>query len=487
MSLRRGPLLQELLETRFTPLRYGDTLGQAVSIFRHNKVDFIPVVDEEEKLLSALTRSCLYDALLRGAHLQDPIDPYLLKDVFTLPANLPFETLIEMVKKSPVGTAPVLDAKGRVVGLLTKSNMVMALIRRLDALATQLQAFLYSVQDGMANVEEPERVARINSVNNGGIDDIITVNPLMKRIKEEIVQVARGGSTVLITGESGTGKGLVASAIHESSPRRGHKFIKINCSAIPEQLLEAELFGYAPGAFTDALRTGKPGRLEKAHQGTVFLDEIGDMSPLLQAKLLRVLEEKEFERVGSLETIKVDIRIIAATNQDLGKAVEEGLFRKDLYYRLNVINLHLPPLRERLEDIEPLVLNFIEKYNQVLDTHVRGISQEALMALKGHHWPGNVRELENVIERALNYVRRGLIRVEHLPPYLLKAATYSGTTAPENTFRFEMGLRERELILSALARTNGNKSEAARLLNLSRSHLYEKMKRLGIPGGRGET
>jgi len=485
MSLRRGPLLQELLETRFTPLRYGDTLGQAVSIFRHNKVDFIPVVDEEEKLLSALTRSCLYDALLGGAHLEDRIDPYLLKDVFTLSANLPFESLIEMVKKSPVGTAPVLDTKGRVVGLLTKSNMVMALIRRLDALATQLQAFLYSVEDGIANIEGPETPADVR-VKNGGVEDIITVNPEMKRIKEEIVQVARGGSTILITGESGTGKGLVASAIHESSPRRGHKFIKINCSAIPEQLLEAELFGYAPGAFTDALRTGKPGRLEKAHQGTVFLDEIGDMSPSLQAKLLRVLEEKEFERVGSLETIKVDIRIIAATNKDLGKAVEEGAFRRDLYYRLNVISLHLPPLRERLEDIDPLVLNFIAKYNQVLDAQVRGISQEALRVLKNHDWPGNVRELENVIERALNYVRRGLIRVEHLPPYLLKAVSYSDTAARQKTYRFEMSLRERELISSALARANGNKSEAARLLNLSRSRLYEKMKRLRISGESGE-
>src|SRR5262249_38667532 len=295
-----------------------------------------------------------------------------------------------------------------------------------------------------------------------------------------------------ITGETGTGKEVVARAIHHNSPRRVNRFVALNCSAIPETLLEAELFGHVRGAFTGAVGN-RQGRMEQAHKGTLFLDEVGTMSAALQMKLLRVLQEREFERVGDSHTIKVDVRVIAATNSDLTKLVAQGEFREDLFYRLNVIPVHLPPLRERKDDIPLLVRHFLDKLTAADDRESAGgrdvtLSQEGMRRLMAYHWPGNVRQLENAIERAVAFsAGRAQIDVGDLPPEIqeardgsLSAAVASGVSLPEDGMNLDLFIAgiERDLIHRSLERTGGNKGEAARLLGLKRTTLVEKLKRL---------
>jgi two-component system, NtrC family, response regulator AtoC len=299
--------------------------------------------------------------------------------------------------------------------------------------------------------------------------------------------VAATSSTTLITGETGTGKEVVARAIHQGGARRAHAFVALNCSAIPEPLLEAELFGHVRGAFTGAVGN-RQGRLEQAHKGTLFLDEVGTMSPALQVKLLRVLQEREFERVGDATTIKVDVRVIAATNANLRRLVEEGQFREDLFYRLNVIPVHLPPLRERREDIPLLVQHFLDKFRAVAGTGTPQtpltVSHDAMRRMMAYHWPGNVRQLENAVERAVAVsAGRGQIDVADL---LQDVVRQDGPLFPAALSLPEEGLDldsfvasiERELIQRALERAGGNKGQAARLLSLKRTTLVEKLKRL---------
>ena len=309
-------------------------------------------------------------------------------------------------------------------------------------------------------------------------DQIVTNNPEFKKIKKEALFIARSSSTVLMTGESGVGKDMFARGIHEASPRAKKPFVKVNCVSIPETLFESELFGYAPGSFTGALKNGKPGYFERANTGTIFLDEIGDMPMSIQAKLLQVLQEKEFVRVGGTSKQTVDVRIIAATNRDLRDAVAKKTFREDLYYRLNVIEIHLPPLRERQEDILPLAESFIEKYNNILGSMVTRISEEAQQYLTDYSWPGNIRELENAIERAANYVWEGEIGVEHLPGQIIQLN--QAEPASVSTYRSSLIDFEKEMLLDALQQTNGNRSAAARLLHLSRSTFYERLSKYGI-------
>jgi DNA-binding NtrC family response regulator len=293
--------------------------------------------------------------------------------------------------------------------------------------------------------------------------------------------VAPSNSTILVTGETGTGKEVVARAIHHNSPRRAHRFVALNCSAIPETLLEAELFGHVKGAFTGAIGA-RQGRFEQAHKGTLFLDEVGTMSTALQMKLLRALQEREFERIGDSQTTKVDVRVIAATNSDLSRMVAEGEFREDLYYRLNVIPVHVPPLRDRREDIPLLVTHFLERY-----APGRGMqmSQGAMRALMAFAWPGNVRQLENAVERAVALsAGRNEVDVQDLPPDL--HAGPEQTTTPFVDFP-DAGLDlpaylaaiERDLIRRSLDRTGGNRNRAAELLRIKRTTLVEKLKRLG--------
>jgi len=304
----------------------------------------------------------------------------------------------------------------------------------------------------------------------------------MKRLFQLLETVAATNSTILIDGETGTGKEVVARAIHHNSPRKVHRFVALNCSAIPETLLEAEIFGHVRGAFTGAIGN-REGRLEQAHRGTLFLDEVGTMSPALQMKLLRVLQEREFERVGDSKTIKVDVRVIAATNSDLLKMVGEGQFREDLYYRLNVIPVHLPPLRERRDDIPLLVQHFLEKFRSG-GAAVVTVSQEAMRQLMSYNWPGNVRQLENATERAVAFGgSRGQIEAADLPPEVAGAQA-NGVNAsfalPDEGVDLDALVTniERELIQRSLERTGGNKGQAAKLLNLKRTTLVEKLKRL---------
>jgi DNA-binding NtrC family response regulator len=315
------------------------------------------------------------------------------------------------------------------------------------------------------------------------IDGLVGQSRVMRDLLQLLETVAATSSTVLITGETGTGKELAARAIHHNSPRRANRLIAINCSAIPETLLEAELFGHVRGAFTGAVGT-RQGRLEQAHKGTLFLDEIGTMSPALQAKLLRVLQEREFERVGDSHTIKIDVRVIAATHSDLARMVAEGTFREDLFYRLNVIPVQLPPLRERREDIPLLVQHFLQKLAGEAGRGAVTISQDALRRMMAYHWPGNIRQLENACERALAFSQgRSQIDVHDLTPDIQNQpapADSSEVWFPDAGLDFERYIEgvELSLIRRSLERTQGNKRQAAKLLNLKRTTLIEKLKRL---------
>ena len=304
------------------------------------------------------------------------------------------------------------------------------------------------------------------------VDGLIGKSPQMRRIYELIKIVAEVDSTVLIQGESGTGKELVAKAIHENSNRAEKPFAALSCVSLPGSLLESELFGYEKGAFTGATKN-KKGWLEVAHLGTLFLDEVGDISHETQMKLLRFLQEHSFERVGGTNPIKVDIRVIAATNKDLEKAVQEGSFREDLYYRLNTIPIHLPPLRERKEDIPILAAHFLEKFRHEVKREIETISPEALSLMSEYDWPGNVRELENAIERAVVLSRDNVII-----PYALPEAVRKSQHTESDSY----SLRENEerLILKALAATNGEIKKAAQLLEISRPTLYSKMEKHDI-------
>jgi len=310
----------------------------------------------------------------------------------------------------------------------------------------------------------------------------------MARVFQLLETVAPTNSTILITGETGTGKEVVARAIHHNSPRHMFRFVALNCTAIPETLLEAELFGHVRGAFTGAVGN-RQGRLEQAHKGTFFLDEVGTMSTALQTKLLRVLQEREFERVGDSHTTKVDVRVIAATNSDLPRMVADGQFREDLFYRLNVIPVQLPPLRERKEDIPLLVQHFLDKFraeaNSGQPRAPMTVAQDAIRRLMAYSWPGNVRQLENAIERAVAMsAGRSQIDVTDLPEEIQQAPEAvlpSTVSLPEDGLDLEAFISrvERELIERSLERTGGNKGRAARLLRLKRTTLVEKLKRFG--------
>lgn len=690
-------MLMSDMMTRDVPLlRLTDNLKQGVELLRWTKLDALPVVDEDDFLIGIFTKANVLDAFLVGADSSEIITQHFNPQVVTVEADAPYREVEQRAKQSSVGTGVVVDKEGKALGIFTKVDMILALFREAEQLATKLNTVYQAMPNGIIVVDRNNRIQQINpsgekilgleqeglqghlfsnvfpGLNLSGVlkqsqhligvqtemnqvsvlcnispvgegagavivfqaltdfeqvaleldatkrlyetlltvtniayeaifvvDDqgkitlvneaachffgkkekellqqpidqviansrllrtlktgmaetneiqvihgrpyivsrlpivregkiigavgkiifqkleevkelaqrfaemdhelnfykeqvgttrlpitfnqIISVSQDMRRLKQEAEIVARGNSTIMLTGESGTGKELFAEAIHQASLHRKGPYVKVNCAAVPENLLESEFFGYASGAFTGAQKGGKAGKFAVANGGTLFLDEIGDMSLNLQSKLLRVLEDRCFEPVGSNDSVKVDVRILAATNKDLIQMVASGEFRSDLYYRLNVISFRLIPIRDRSDDIIPLVHVFLERLNKDFGKRIVGITPDVHKILVGHRWPGNVRELKNVIERAVNFASGELLELEDLPFYLREEEQKMPLS-----LRKEWNLEsahehlDKETLEKALLKMNGNKSEVARLLGISRSWLYEKMRRYDI-------
>ena len=342
---------------------------------------------------------------------------------------------------------------------------------------TEMRMVIHKELD-VRNLREENRSLREALGKRFSHPNIVARSPKMQEVLATVERVARTNSTVLLGGESGVGKDLIARAIHEKSRRASGPFLKINSTAIPENLLESELFGFEKGAFTGAVAS-KPGKFELADKGTIFLDEIGDVPPLTQVKLLRVLQEREFERLGGTRTVKVDVRLLAATNKDLRQALEQGTFREDLYYRLNVVPIDIAPLRERKQDIPDLVNLFVSRFTGESGKPVEGITPEAMQILVSYHWPGNVRELQNIVERACALAKGSVLGPSdiHLDVRPAKAVNGSGGFLPDG---MTLEQWEDEMVQEALRRANGNKSQAARLLGLSRNALRYRLSKIGI-------
>lgn len=360
-----------------------------------------------------------------------------------------------------------LEVLNKNVGTFTEEDLQYA-----DILASQIAVALENAQ--LRDQLMKENIVLKREIKETLDEEFIGESPSVLKLMENVRRVALSDVAVLIRGESGTGKELIARKIHELSPRNGRPFVKVSCAAIPETLLESELFGYEKGAFTGAYTT-KKGLFEIANGGTIFLDEIGDVGTLVQAKLLRVLQEKEFLRVGGVKPIKVDVRIISATNRNLEEAIKLGKFREDLFYRLNVITIYLPPLRERKEDIPLLVKHFINKYNKLLNRKFKGIEDEAMEVLLAHNWPGNVRELENVIERAMVLGDEPVIKVKDI-------IISVNDELREDSVGLKSSIEqiERRSIENALQKAKGNISKAAQMLGIKRATFYYKMKKYKI-------
>ena len=369
------------------------------------------------------------------------------------------------LRRTLTGGKPVIGATADIISVTGKRTPIRistALLRGEDgAVVGGVETF----QD-LSHVEQLRKELEARYT----FEDIVGRSPAMRKVFEILPDIAASNSTVLIEGASGTGKELFARAIHNLTPRKKKRFVAVNCAALPDSLLESELFGYKAGAFTDA-RRDKPGRFALADGGTIFLDEIGDISPAMQVRLLRVLQERTIEPLGATETVKVNVRVLAATNKDLTGLVREGKFREDLFYRIRVIYLKLPGLNERREDIPLLVDHVIAKFNRLQGKDIAGVSQEVLVRLMEHNYSGNVRELENIIEQAFVLCRSGLIEVSHLPPELRPPSLAAGTLDSGMSLR----AMEKHLIETALERSGGNRQRAARELGINPSTLYRKL------------
>lgn len=348
-------------------------------------------------------------------------------------------------------------------------NDARSMVRQMNLLASEVDFY----KDELAR----ERGAKYS------LDNIIGTSPAVQRMKEQIVLAAKSSSTVLIDGETGTGKELIAHSIHEMSARRTENFVRVNCAAIPPELMESEFFGYTPGAFTGALKKGKVGRFMLANRGSIFLDEVNLLTPTIQPKFLRVLQEMEVDPVGSEQPHSVDVRVIAASNIALEKLVQEGKFRSDLFYRLNVIRITAPPLRERKEDFPALTENLIQRLNRQLGMSVQGVSEEVLSMFGDYDWPGNVRELQNAIESAMNMAQSPILQVQdfsHLAQRISARRYQHPTVKEEFSLRTARQHFEAGIIRDALAYSNGNRVQAANLLGISRTVLYKKMEQYGL-------
>jgi len=337
------------------------------------------------------------------------------------------------------------------------------------------QDIMQNVAKFMHELKSYQDEFNLEPVAGAGKEIIKGMSPIIKALRETILWIGSSPSSVLISGESGTGKELFAQSIHYSGARAEKPFVKVNCAAIPEPLLESELFGYVEGAFTGARKGGKIGKFEQANDGTIFLDEIGDMPLSMQAKLLRVLQEREIERIGDDHTIPVDVRVISATNKDLKWMINQGTFRPDLYYRLNVVNLYIPPLRERTEDIPILVHYYLEQLNTKLGLKIQSIEDDAMRALLQYNWPGNTRELINVLETSMNFCRHATLTSDTLPLFLHRQSV--DEIPVDYDLKSGKEVAEKERISTALKRSYGNRQQAAAILGISRTTLYRLMKK----------
>jgi transcriptional regulator with PAS, ATPase and Fis domain len=368
---------------------------------------------------------------------------------------------------------PIRDDSGKIIGAV--GQVMFRDVAEITELAQKLNLL-------ESKLEYYERELEHLRSSKYTFDHIIGTSPAIEEAKRLALKAAEGSSTVLLLGESGVGKELFAHAIHHGSPRRSKAFVRVNCSSIPRELMESELFGYEAGAFTGAGRRGKPGKFEMANQGSIFLDEVGDMPLEMQAKLLRVLQEKEVERVGGTKTLGVDFRLIAATNADPEELVKAGRLRRDLFYRLNVVPVHIPPLRERREDIPAISRHLLSRIREEQGLGRLGISAEVLALFQRYEWPGNIRELTNVLERASYAADGPQIEMEHLPLFLQDIRGARAGERQRSNLRQAVREAEREAVLQALKMAKGNKAKAAKLLGIHRTGLYQKLGRLKLTG-----
>ncbi|WZL74173.1 sigma 54-interacting transcriptional regulator [Clostridiaceae bacterium 35-E11] len=455
-------------------LEYEKNLSEILRTILDNAYEGIIVVDEQgyimminEPYIEFLGKK---EEEIIGKHATEIIDTTRLHIVVKTGKEEIGEVQKVRGKNIVVMRTPIYK-EGRVVGAIGK--IMFKDLKEVNVLASKIKSIENELKYYKNALKEVSNVKY-------RFENIIGVSDKLKETKFLAEKATHTNSNVLIRGESGTGKELFAHAIHAESNRAMGPFIKVNCAAIPAELLESELFGYEEGAFTGARRGGKIGKFELANGGSIFLDEIGDMPHSMQAKLLRVLQEKEVERVGGTKNIPLDVRIIAATNRNLEEMIEKGEFREDLYYRLNVMSINIPPLRERIEDLEPMVHYLLTKISEEVGNYVTKIAPKAMKYLESYTWPGNIRELENVLERAINLVDYGKeIQVNHLPMHLRKAEVHVKIRGDKD-LKSILEEVEKEAILDCLKRTNGNRTETAKILNISRSSLYEKLWKYGI-------
>jgi len=452
------------------------------------------VVDDEEDLRQAIVELLTVDGFeVLGVATAEQAQDLLSQtafDVLITDINLPGKSGIELLEDTLTRYPEIVGIV--ITGFGTIETAVQAIKKgAYDYLSKPFKLVELSliVRKGLEErtLRFENQYLRNQLKNKYAFDNIIGTGRSMARIFELIDSVAGLNSTVLIQGETGTGKELIAKAIHFNSPRKEQKLVSINCGAIPENLLESELFGHVRGAFTGAVQN-RVGRFEQANNGTIFLDEVGNMPAALQVKLLRVLQEREFERVGGNDSIKIDVRIVAATSSNLELMVNEGTFREDLYYRLNVIPIYMPPLRDRREDIPLLIQRFVTQFCETHKLEMKTVSPQVMKAMMGYEWPGNVRQLENIVERMVALTgTRTAIMPSDLPPEIQSSETFGNGTIfeiPEEGINFTNIVvdMERELILQGLRKANGNKKLAAKLLDLKRTTLIEKIKRIGLVG-----
>jgi len=439
----------------------------------------ITTATTKSEALTWITSQAEWDVILLDLHLPDGNGMSLLTEIKKRGLNIP---VVMLTGQATIETAIEATQKG-VFNLLAKPSS-------LDEIANNLSAAITAATNAamMTTVSTPLHTSsNLPSVKKTGI---VGESPEIQQVLDLSQRVSESDATILIQGESGTGKELVARAIHQLSPRKDFPFIAINCGAIPSELLESELFGHVKGAFTGAI-SNRVGRFEMADGGVLFLDEIGDMSPSLQVKILRALQERSFEPVGSTKSVQVNVQVIAATHVNLEKAVSEGKFREDLYYRLNVIPIIIPALRERKSDIPILIQHFINNFTQKRKSNISGFSTDAIESLMNYPWPGNIRELENLIERLTIIKGKGVVELKDLPIKYHTKCTQDVITETTTTPTFELPLDgldfnsavdqfENSLIIKALEKTGWNRNQAAILLKLNRTTLVEKMKKKGL-------